>query len=197
MNCSFSTSGPLHPKSAGAGGPVIERRTHRVEFYATAMNGHSIELLPGDRVVIAASHVANGTGDRLSVYDVHRSDWGSTTPRLTPEVVVPLPDINGHDMMPVPGSSQLILATAAHTWLFDRTTHQFTKHPRLGDVPRVKSVHIDTVSQRLLWIQGDGTTWWSDVLRFAHPETTIAVPGEKVYKARWMPRRDTTRPPPA
>ena len=98
--------------------------------------------------------------------------------------------------MPVPGSSQLILATAAHTWLFDRTTHQFTKHPRLGDVPRVKSVHIDTVTQRLLWIQGDGTTWWSDVLRFAHPETTIALPGEKVYKARWMPRRDSTRPPP-
>ena len=62
------------------------------------------------------------------------------------DVVVPLPDINGHDMMPVPGSSQLILATAAHTWLFDRTTHQFTKHPRLGDVPRVKSVHIDTVT---------------------------------------------------
>jgi hypothetical protein len=123
------------------------------------------------------------------------TDWGSTTPRLTPEVVVPLPDINGHDMMPVPGSSQLILATAAHTWLFDRTMHQFTKHPRLGNVLRVKSVHIDTVSQRLLWIQGDGTTWWSDVLRFAHPETTIAVPGEKVYKARWMPRRDTARPP--
>ena len=215
--------------SSSHGAAVIDRRTHRVEFYATAMNGHSIELLPGNRVVIAASHVANGTGDRLSVYDVHRSevplfhvdtpwphavvwdaerqllwadsqrdvvgyrltDWGSTTPRLTPEVVVPLPDINGHDMMPVPGSSQLILATAAHTWLFDRTTHQFTKHPRLGDVPRVKSVHIDTVTQRLLWIQGDGTTWWSDVLRFAHPETTIAVPGEKVYKARWMPRRDT------
>lgn len=79
---------------------------------------------------------------------------------------------------------------AAHTWLFDRTTHQFTKHPRLGDAPRVTSVHIDTVTQRLLWIQGDGTTWWSDVLRCAHPETTIAVPGENVYKARWMPRRD-------
>ena len=53
---------------------MIDRRTHRVEFYATAMNGHSIELLPGNRVVIAASPVANGTGDRLSVYDVHRSD---------------------------------------------------------------------------------------------------------------------------
>jgi len=211
--------------SSSHGAAVIERRTGRVEFYATAMNGHSIELLPGNRVVIAASHVANGPGDRLSVYDLQRSDvelfhvdtpwphaviwdaerqllwadskkdvvgyrltdWASTTPRLTPEVVAPLPDINGHDMMPVPGSSQLILATAAHTWIFDRTTHQFTKHPRLGDVAKVKSVHIDPASKRLLWVQGEGTIWWSNVLRFTDPDTTITLPGEKVYKVRWMP----------
>lgn len=100
---------------------------------------------------------------------------------------VQLPDINGHDMMPVPGSSRLILSTAAHTWFFDRTTHRFTKHPRLGDVGKVKSVHIDPASNRLLWIQGDGTTWWSNVLHFSDPETTITLQGEKVYKVRWMP----------
>jgi hypothetical protein len=196
------------------------------------MNGHSIELLPRNRVVVAASHVATGPGDRLSVYDLDRpdvelfhvdtpwphavvwdaerqllwadsqkdvvgyrlTDWGSTTPRLTPEVIAPLPDVNGHDMMPVPGSSALILATAAHTWLFDSTTHQFTKHPRLGDVGKVKSVHIDPASKRLLWIQGDGTTWWSNVLHFTDPETTITLAGETVYKVRWMPlSQDTPR----
>lgn len=90
--------------------------------------------------------------------------------------VIPLPEIDGHDMMPVPGSLQLILPTAAPTWFFDRTTHQFTKHPRLGDMPRVESVHLDTVSQCLMRIQVDGTTGWHDVLRFAHPETTIVDP---------------------
>jgi hypothetical protein len=211
--------------SSSHGAAVIDRATGQVEFYATAMNGHSIELLPGNRVVIAASHVANGTGDRLSVYDLRQSDvelfhvdtpwphaviwdaerqllwadsqrdvvgyrltdWTSATPGLTPQVVAPLPDINGHDMMPVPDSPLLILATAAHTWLFDRTTHRFTKHPVLGDVGKVKSVHIDPASRRLLWVQGDGTTWWSDVLHLRDPDTTIALPGEKIYKVRWMP----------
>ena len=211
--------------SSSNGAAVIDRATGRVEFYATAMNGHSIELLPGDRVVIAASHVANGTGDRLSVYDLRQSDvelfhvdtpwphaviwdaerqllwadsqkdvvgyrltdWGTATPRLTPEVVAPLPDINGHDMMPVPDSPLLILSTAAHTWFFDRTSHRFTKHPLLGDVGKVKSVHIDPASKRLLWIQGEGTTWWSDMLHLRDPEATITLPGEKVYKVRWMP----------
>ena len=59
--------------SSSHGAAVIDRATGKVEFHATAMNGHSIELLPGNRVVIAASHVANGTGDRLSVYDLDRS----------------------------------------------------------------------------------------------------------------------------
>ncbi len=52
--------------SSSNGAAVIERATGRVEFYATAMNGHSIELLPGGRVVIAASHANNGQGDRRS-----------------------------------------------------------------------------------------------------------------------------------
>jgi hypothetical protein len=210
--------------SSSHGAAVIDRATGRVEFHATAMNGHSIELLPGNRVVIAASHVANGAGDRLSVYDLDRSgvelfhvdtpwphavvwdaarqllwadskrdvvgyrltDWGTAAPRLTPEIVAPLPDINGHDMMAVPDSPHLILATAAHTWLFNRDTHQFAKHPRLGDAAKVKSVHVDPASKRLLWIQGEGTIWWSDVLRLHDPDTTITLPGEKVYKVRWI-----------
>ncbi len=92
-----------------------------------------------------------------------------------------------HDMMPVADSPLLVLATAAHTWLFDRTTHHFTKHPVLGDVGKVKSVHIDPASRRLLWVQRDGTTWWSDVLHLRDPDTSITLPGEKIYKVRWMP----------
>jgi hypothetical protein len=212
--------------SSSNGAAVLERATGRVEFYAKAMNGHSIELLPGNRVVIAASHAASGSGDRLSVYDLEQSDvelfhvdtpwphaviwdaprqllwadsqrdvvgyrltdWQTTTPRLTPAIVAQLPDSNGHDMMPVPDSPQLILATAAHTWFFDRDTHAFTKHPLLGDAGKVKSVHVDPASKRLLWIQGEGARWWSEVLHLHDPDTTITLAGEKVYKVRWMPR---------
>jgi hypothetical protein len=90
-------------------------------------------------------------------------------------------------MMPVPDSPHLILSTAAHTWLFDRDTHQFAKHPRLGDAAKVKSVHVDPASKRLLWVQGEGTVWWSEVLHLHDPDTTITLLGEKVYKVRWMP----------
>ena len=79
--------------------------------------------------------------------------------------MAPPPDINGHDMRPVPDSPHLILATAAHPWLFDRDTRQFATHPRLGDAARVKSVHVDPASKRLLWVQGAGTVWWSEVVR--------------------------------
>jgi hypothetical protein len=36
-------------------------------------------------------------------------------------------------------------------------------------------------------VQGTGATWWSDVLHLHDPDTTITLPGEKVYKVRWMP----------
>ncbi len=234
MRRKFQTIAECKPADGGArilvasssnGAAVIERATGRVEFYATAPNGHSIELLPGERVVIAASHAGNGTGDRLIVYDLARSDverfhidtpwphaviwdaprnmlwadsqkdvvgyrltdWNSDAPRLTPEVVAQLPDSNGHDMMVVPDSPQLILATAGHTWLFDRDTHAFQRHPVLGDLPKVKSVNIHPQSQRLIWVQGEGTQWWSEVLHLLNPDGAVQLPGEKVYKVRWMP----------
>lgn len=211
--------------SSSNGAAVIERATGRVEFYATALNGHSIELLPGGRVVIAASHASNGQGDRLSVYDLAHADqelfhvdtpwphaviwdaerqllwadsqkdvvgyrltdWNSASPKLTAEVVAALPDINGHDMLPVPNSPLLTLATAAHVWFFDRDAHTFTRHPVLGDIPKVKSIQVDPTSGRLLWIQGEGEQWWSEVLHFLNPAGQITLPGEKVYKVRWMP----------
>lgn len=206
------------------GAAVIDRASGRVEFYATAMNAHSIELLPGNRVVVAASHVGTGPGDRLSVYDVARSDvelfhvdtpwphgviwdaprkmlwadsqkdvvgyrladWESATPRLVAEVVVPLPDINGHDMMPVPGTPLLTLATAAHTWLFDRDTHTLSLHPTLGATGKIKSIDTEPESKRVVWIGAQGESWWSDTLRFLNPAAVVPVPGEKIYKARWI-----------
>lgn len=207
------------------GAAVLERATGRVEFYALSMNAHSIELLPGNRVVVAASHVTTGPGDRLSVYDLARpnvevfhvdtpwphavvwdearktlwadsqvdvvgyslADWDTATPRFGRDVVVTLPDNNGHDMMPVPGSSLMTLTAQNHTWLFDRDTRAFQRHPELGEYPGVKSVHVHPQSTRAVWILSEGGNWWSDKLRFLNPEGIVQLPGEKIYKARWMP----------
>lgn len=58
--------------SSSDGVALVDRSTGGVEFYATAANAHSAELLPGGRVAVAASHRAGG-GDRLYVFDLKRS----------------------------------------------------------------------------------------------------------------------------
>ena len=36
-----------------------------------------------------------------------------------------------------------------------------------------------------VWLQAD-ESWWTDKLRFLKPESTILLPGERLYKARWI-----------
>lgn len=51
---------------------LIRPATSNVLFYAQVPNAHSAELLPSNRVVVAASYHANG--NRLIVFDLSRSD---------------------------------------------------------------------------------------------------------------------------
>jgi hypothetical protein len=60
--------------SSGSGVAVVERETGEAEFYATVVNAHSVDLLPNDRFAVAASHVDDGPGDRLIVFDLGRSE---------------------------------------------------------------------------------------------------------------------------
>jgi len=55
--------------SSAGGVALVERASGRAVFWATAPNAHSAELLPGERVAVAASHKENG--DRLILFDVH------------------------------------------------------------------------------------------------------------------------------
>jgi hypothetical protein len=58
--------------SSGSGVAIVERATGKTEFYATVPNAHSAEVLPGGRVVVAAS--TSPTGNRLIVFDRTRND---------------------------------------------------------------------------------------------------------------------------
>lgn len=60
--------------SSGDGVAVIDRETGTVRFYATVPNAHSAEILPGNRVVVAASHKDDARGDRLIVFDLDESE---------------------------------------------------------------------------------------------------------------------------
>ncbi len=70
--------------SSGGGAALVDREG-RVLFWGAAANAHSAELLPGDRVAVAASHVPDGSGDALLIYapglpgellERHELSWG-------------------------------------------------------------------------------------------------------------------------
>jgi hypothetical protein len=60
--------------SSGGGVALVTRSDGRVLFYGRAANAHSAELLPNDRVAVAASHDQAGKGDRLIVFDLAKSN---------------------------------------------------------------------------------------------------------------------------
>jgi len=58
--------------SSGGGCALVERATGRALWHAVVPNAHSLELLPGGRIVVAAS--VSKQGNRLMLFDVKRPD---------------------------------------------------------------------------------------------------------------------------
>ncbi|MBU0608281.1 MAG: hypothetical protein KKI08_10350 [Armatimonadetes bacterium] len=68
--------------SSGNGVAVLRYPSGEVIFYARAGNAHSVELLPGERLAVAASHAVDGSGDRLLLYALDRPDEPLWSDRL-------------------------------------------------------------------------------------------------------------------
>jgi hypothetical protein len=60
--------------SSGGAVALVDRASDRVLFYAHGGNAHSAEVLPRDRLVVACSHAADGSGDRLLLFNLAVSD---------------------------------------------------------------------------------------------------------------------------
>ncbi len=209
--------------SASSGGcALVHYPSGFVAWHARVSNAHSMELLPDNRVVVAAS--VSPQGNKLAVFDLavsgvpvfetplpsaHGVVWDTARQRLwapgldelrcyrlenwtrLPSLVLershPLPGHDGHDLMAVPGSDDLVLSTESGVWLFDRTTSLFRPHPSLGREAEVKCLSPHPAGKRWLWVAADHGQWWSRHLRLDLPGQTLTLPGERIYKARWMP----------
>jgi hypothetical protein len=99
----------------------------------------------------------------------------------------PLPNPDGHDLRPVPGTSALLVTTGQHVWLFDRNGLTFRLHARIGDLQKVKSVDLDPQSGALAFVQGE-TSWWAERVKFLSLDRTVELSGARLYKARWLNR---------
>jgi hypothetical protein len=114
-------------------------------------------------------------------------DWDTAKPALTLQDSYPLPQVNGHDLQPVPHTPDLVLSTRAGVLLFDRNTHQFSPHPQLGSVADVKSVNVHPLTGRTVFTRGSSAGWWTDTLNFLGPDAKLQLPNERLYKVRWFP----------
>jgi hypothetical protein len=206
--------------SSSGGCALVERETGKPLWWANVRNAHSIEALPGGRIIVASSI----GGDRLVLFDTTQGDrvlweaplpsahgvvWDPSRKRLfalgfkelrsyslrdwdTPQPALdlneshPLPDDDGHDLSPVPGSPDLVLTTDRHVWLFDRDQSAIRPHPEFKDRPGVKCVSIHPASGRILLIQSSGTHWWTDTAEFFQPNGKLPLEGETLYKGRWV-----------
>lgn len=81
MHNTFRTTDDCKPLDGGArvlvcsssgGCALVERPSGKVSWYAQVPNAHSLELLPGNRIVAASS--THPQGNRLILFDVARSD---------------------------------------------------------------------------------------------------------------------------
>ena len=113
-------------------------------------------------------------------------DWESEKPSLAIKASYPLPDEDGHDLQPIPLSNDLVVTTVHHAYLFDQDKREFRLHPDLGDTANVKSVNVHPVTGQTAFIQASDKAWWSDSLGLLSPVGTIQLPGERMYKARWL-----------
>jgi hypothetical protein len=78
-------NGGSHVLITSSGGAValIDKATQDVVFISAVANAHSADLLPGNRIIAAASHLED-KGDRLILFDIDRPEealWSDDLPK--------------------------------------------------------------------------------------------------------------------
>ena len=72
------------------------------------------------------------------------------------------------------------------SWLFSLENHDFQKIGGFPDAENIKSLGRDGSGQYIFTIPEE--SWWTYHVRFSNPNRSLAFPGMKAYKARWVLR---------
>jgi len=120
----------------------------------------------------------------LRIYSL--AGWDGESPSLVLESTLQIPDDDGHELRPVPGSADLVFSTDRHVWLFDRDKSAIRPHPQWADLAQVKCIDIHPKTGRVFLNQGQGENWWNDTFQLHNPAGTLKLEGEHLYKGRWM-----------
>ncbi|WP_395740433.1 DUF6528 family protein [Prosthecobacter sp.] len=116
--------------------------------------------------------------DELRAYTLEA--WDSEQPVLKLKSSHPLPDMDGHDLRPVPDTNNLIITTEKTVQLFDRESASFKPHALLGKEAGIKSVDVHPVTGRIV------ISSWGPAIRLLEPSGTIHFESARPYKVRWL-----------
>ena len=70
---------------------------------------------------------------------------------------------------------------------FNRDTHEFTVHPRVGYEKHVKSIDVHPLTGRTVWVKAEQKYYGKSVYLLG-PDGRLSFPGHLTYKARWLVR---------
>jgi hypothetical protein len=149
------------------------------------------ELYSGHGVYWDQVHKVLWALGRYELRQYELAKWESKLPELKLRQSFPLPSPGGHDLSPAPDQSSLYITTDTDVVLFDLRSNSFRSDPRMKQLAFVKSVDVHPVTNRLAYVQAEGGYWWSSRIHFLEPDQakasqTIALEGERLYKARWI-----------
>ena len=122
-------------------------------------------------------------GDVLRAYTIGAA---SARTKLEKTFEIALPSEGGHDLVAIPDSSRLFVSTVRRCFYFDRDRRELSPHDALGDSANIKSYNVHQRTHRVVYIQAEGPAWWAEHLHFQRPDGTLRLPGEHLYKARWL-----------
>ena len=172
------------------------------ELLVFDLNHSGAEVEPLARMVLKGAHGAHWDSRRARLWALGSEELLLVQVKGTIAVTTlevnrrwNLPTDSGHDLFPCRDPRFLFVTSGTHVYRFDTETGRFALDDALGETPRVKSVDQHAGTGSLVYHQATVEHWWSDTIRFAGSERTIALPGERLYKVRWdVPRMGPESP---
>jgi hypothetical protein len=195
---------------------VLSKKNKKVLFYASVPNAHSIEILPNNRLVAAASTAKEGNKIMLfdlnlqdqpvftdSLYSAHGVVWDEQRKSLFALGYDVLREYKmvGKDSLSltnewkIPGESGHDLFPSPdgnHLYMTEHTgvwmfDLQTHKFGKIPGFPEAENIKSIGKNPAGQFIYTvPEESWWTFHVSFFEPQRSLAFPGMKVYKARWF-----------
>ncbi|WP_200979428.1 DUF6528 family protein [Echinicola sp. 20G] len=202
--------------SSSGGVAMLDSETREVLFYASVPNTHSVEMLPGNRLVAAASTHSSGNKIMLfdiqnnekplfedSLYSAHGLVWHKERNSLFAlgydvlrEYTMPDPNslvLQKEWKIPGEGGHDLQLTADGQDFLLTEHTGAWKfdlsseEFSSLEEIPNAENIKsLGEHDSGQYMLTIPEKSWWTHHVTFYGPNKKMAFPDMKVYKARWF-----------